>query len=793
MKNLYKRHKIATKFLTWFLLVALLPFCVVGYITYRIYEKSLTESVLNNLISIADNKAKQIMNYIIERGKNVVSLANIPAIVDAAKEYESAFKKKGKIPWRYSPEFIAVDKKYRPFLNYYKETFGFSDLFLISPHGDAVFSVMQGEDLGSNYYTGFYKDTELAKVYDRAKTLLETGVSDFEFYPATNEPAAFLAAPVLKRGMVVGVIVLQMNNEEVYKLVGDYSGLGETGETIIASKIGDKAVFLTPLRHDPHAAFRRRVAIGSKEDIPIQEAVQGKKGFGKYIDYRGTEVLGVWRYLPHFRWGMAVEMDVKEAFASIAEIRSSITAIGIITIFTVILLAVYISRTISEPIVKLTETTRLIAAGDFSKSVTISSKDELGQLAGSFNEMVKKLAEGTAERKRAEREKAAVEVELRQAQKMEAIGQLAGGVAHDFNNMLTGILGNAELLQMKLVNEPVLASHLEWIIAAASHSAKLTQQLLVFARKGQYQQVPVDIHRTIAEVAGILSNTTDPRISIRQHFQANLSVIMVDPTLLENAILNLGINACDAMPQGGCLTFSTKVVELDENFIKLRPYKIEPGCYLQVIVSDTGIGMSPEIKRHLFEPFFTTKEPGRGTGLGLAGVYGMIKSLGGIIEVCSETGHGTNVEFFLPLDETLMIEPQAEIPAKMQTGTGNVLLIDDEDVVRDMAAQVLEKYGYRVVSCQNGLEAAEYYQENLEKIDLVILDMTMPKMSGRETFLAMRTVNPQVRVLLSSGFSSDGEVQELLNIGAKGFLQKPYRVAELLAKVKKTIREPMFS
>ncbi len=402
MKNLFKKHKIATKFLTCFLLVALLPFCVVGYITYRIYEKSLTEGVLNNLISIADNKANQIENYIIEREKNVASLAHSPAIVDAAKEYEAAFIKKGKMPWRYSPEFIAVDKKFRPFLTYYKETFGFSDLFLISPHGNAVFSVMQGEDLGSNYYTGFYKDTELAKVYDRAKTLLETEVSDFEFYPATNQPAAFLAAPVLKEGVVVGVMVLQMSNEEVYKLAGDYTGLGETGETIIASRVGDKAIFLTPLRHDPNAAFRRRVSIGSKEDIPIQEAVQGKKGVGKYIDYRGKEVLAAWRYLPHLRWGMAVEMDTEEVFTPIAELRSLIVAIGSITIFMVILIAIFISRTISAPIVRLTETTGLIAGGDFSKSVTVSSKDELGRLAEAFNEMVKKIADRTAEREQAD-------------------------------------------------------------------------------------------------------------------------------------------------------------------------------------------------------------------------------------------------------------------------------------------------------------------------------------------------------------------------------------------------------
>ncbi|MDO9391061.1 MAG: PAS domain S-box protein, partial [bacterium] len=385
-----------------------------------------------------------------------------------------------------------------------------------------------------------------------------------------------------------------------------------------------------------------------------------------------------------------------------------------------------------------------------------------------------------------------LEQELLQAQKMEAVGFLAGGVAHDFNNMLAGIVGNAELLQLKIYGQKELESYLDNIIKASGHAAGLTKQLLAFARKGQYQQVPVNVHKVIAETLGILGNTIDRRIKIEQHLRANPAVILGDHSQLENALMNLGINARDAMPQGGKLIFSTDLINLDKEYILQRNYKVEPGHYIQISVDDTGSGMSEEVKRHLFEPFFTTKEKGRGTGLGLAGVYGCIKNHGGSVEVYSEPGRGTAIKLYLPLyaDLTAAGEPDFVQLKEMAVtaGTGSILIVDDEDMIRTIAAQILKTAGYQVQTCADGQEAVDLYARDHGNIDLVIMDMVMPRLDGREAFNQMRKIEPRVKMLLSSGFSEDGDAQAILEDGALGFIQKPYRSAELLLRVQQALQ-----
>jgi PAS domain S-box-containing protein len=385
-----------------------------------------------------------------------------------------------------------------------------------------------------------------------------------------------------------------------------------------------------------------------------------------------------------------------------------------------------------------------------------------------------------------------MEQELLQAQKMEAVGFLAGGVAHDFNNMLAGIVGNAELLQLKVYGQKELENYVDNIIKASGHAAGLTKQLLAFARKGHYHNVPVNVHKVIAETLGILGNTIDRRIKIEQHLRANPAVILGDHSQLENALMNLGINARDAMPQGGRLIFSTDLVNQDEEYILRHNYKIEPGHYVQVSVEDTGCGMSDEVKKHLFEPFFTTKEKGRGTGLGLAGVYGCVKNHGGSVEVYSEPGRGTSIKLYLPL----YAEPKTageQDPAQpnelpVAAGTGSILIVDDEDMIRTLAAHILKTAGYRVQTCADGQEAVELYAKDHGNIDLVIMDMVMPRLDGREAFNRMREINPQVKMLLSSGFSEDGDAQAILKDGASGFIQKPYRSAELLLMVQQALQ-----
>ena len=376
-------------------------------------------------------------------------------------------------------------------------------------------------------------------------------------------------------------------------------------------------------------------------------------------------------------------------------------------------------------------------------------------------------------------ERKELEVRLRHSEKLDAIGQLAGGVAHDFNNQLGAILGYAEML-VNEISDPLLQRHAIGIMKAATRSSDLTKMLLAFARKGKYVSVSVNVHSVVMEVVSLLSRIIDKRIEIREFLDADPNTTSGDPTQLQNAILNIAINARDAMPSGGILSFSTTIVDLEE---KAFNFEIPAGRYIQVSVTDTGIGMSEEIKRHLFEPFFTTKEVGKGTGLGLAAVYGTVKNHGGAISVYSEEGHGTCFKIYLPLlSGKLEIEQKPVEPAQPRA-SARILIVDDEELLRDMASQMLKKLGYDVLTAKDGREALAIYSDSWKTIDLVILDMVMPKMGGRDTFIAMRRINKEVKALLASGYSIGDEAQAILDEGVICFLQKPFTSADLSRKV----------
>ena len=404
-----RKPKLSVQLITWFLIIALVPLSVVSYLIYQRSEKSLFESVTRDLLSVTQRQSKQILTYLRERERNVTTLSRMPGIVSAIKEFEHAFKKKGLD----SQDYNAVDQRLRSFLTYYQESFRYDDLFLISPNGDVVFSVKRGEDFGSNYMTGIYRTTELAKTFDRANTLLVTEISDFDYYPPTNEPAAFIASPILDKKHVVGVVALQMNNEEIYRIVNDYTGLRKSGETVIASNMDNRAIFQTPTRHDPYAAFRKKIPIGSRFDNGIENAVQGKKGSGIINDYRGKEVLAVWRYIPETRWGMVTKIDTDEAFAPIAHLRKICITIGIVTLILVVSAAIFVARSLSDPILKLTGITKKIAEGDLEQEIRIPVKNEIGILAASFNEMTHRLRESIEELKVTTAAKERIESELK--------------------------------------------------------------------------------------------------------------------------------------------------------------------------------------------------------------------------------------------------------------------------------------------------------------------------------------------------------------------------------------------
>jgi len=379
-------------------------------------------------------------------------------------------------------------------------------------------------------------------------------------------------------------------------------------------------------------------------------------------------------------------------------------------------------------------------------------------------------------------ERELLEVQIRASQKLEAMGRLASGVSHDLNNLLTPILGNAELLLMEelggTADHRALAQE---IVNASIKAAELTKQLLAYARKGKFQVVTVDIHRSIHEISSLLQRSIGKFIEIQEDLQAARPVVMGDPSQIHGALLNLAVNARDAMTNGGTLTLSTRMVIADNETCRRLSHEITPGQYVEIRVADTGTGMTNDVRKHLFEPFFTTKQVGKGTGLGLAAVYGCVKNHHGTIKVESEPGKGTTFSILLPSVGKSVDEDHKV--GVFTHGSGHILVVDDEETVRSFLARTLDRLGYKVTLCQDGMSAVEFFKDHHGEIDLVILDIIMPNLDGKETLALLKAVDPSVRVLIESGYATDKTASECMQQGALGFIAKPCQIEDLAKAV----------
>ena len=376
-------------------------------------------------------------------------------------------------------------------------------------------------------------------------------------------------------------------------------------------------------------------------------------------------------------------------------------------------------------------------------------------------------------------EKKRLEEQLLQARKMEAIGTLAGGIAHDFNNLLMGIRGYTSLM---LLNTPPRHPHrdmLNSIEEQVQSGADLTRKLLGFAQGEKYEAKPTDMNDLVRKSAKLFGRTKK-EIRLHGRYDRQLWTAEVDASQMDHVLLNLYINAWQAMPEGGDVYLETENVRLDE--LCTLPFNVPAGSYVKISVSDTGVGMDEETKQRIFEPFFTTKERGRGTGLGLASAYGIVKSHGGFIKVYSERGRGTTVTLFLPASLGIAVKP-TKPPARLQKGSETILVIDDEELVLEVTKEMLTLLGYRVLAAGGGRAGVEIYEQNSADIAIVILDMIMPGMSGCETFEALKQINPDVNVILSSGYSLNGQAKAIIDRGCRGFIQKPFGIEELSAKI----------
>ena len=375
--------------------------------------------------------------------------------------------------------------------------------------------------------------------------------------------------------------------------------------------------------------------------------------------------------------------------------------------------------------------------------------------------------------------------QLQQAQKMESIGTLAGGIAHDFNNLLMGIKGRTSLMFLDTDPDHPHFEYLKEIEYYIKNAVNLTKQLLDIARSGKYEVKPTDMNEIINNGSEMFGQTKK-EVTIHKKGQTDIWAVEVDRPQIEQVLLNLYVNAWQAMSGTGELYLQTENVTLNDNDVK--PYGVEPGRYVKISVSDTGVGIDETIQHKIFDPFFTTKEVNRGTGLGLSLAYGIIKSHGGIINVQSKKGEGATFNIFLPASEKKLIKKET-FKKKVLRGAETVLFVDDEDMIINVGRDIIGKLGYKVLIAKSGKEAIKIYKKCRKKIDIVIMDIIMPEMGGGELYDKLKEINPDVKVLLSSGYDIKGLASKILSRGCNGFIQKPYEIKDLSQKIREILEK----
>ncbi len=373
--------------------------------------------------------------------------------------------------------------------------------------------------------------------------------------------------------------------------------------------------------------------------------------------------------------------------------------------------------------------------------------------------------------------------QMHQAQKMESLGTLAGGVAHDFNNLLMGIQGRLSLLMLNMDHFDPNYAHLKDIEDYIIRAADLTRQLLGIARSGKYEVTPTDMNDLIRKHNRMFGRTRK-EISIHEHLHDSPMTAEVDQRQIEQVLLNMYLNASHAMPRGGDLYIRTQFDELTQT--RTEPYELKPGTYIKISITDTGIGMDESTQKKVFEPFFTTKKRERGTGLGLASAYGIIKNHGGFITLYSEVGRGTTFNVYIPASGKTPIEEKAHSQELIE-GEGTILLVDDEEMILNVAEEMVKALGYDAMIAKGASTAIDLYSEHHQKISMVILDLIMPGMGGGEVFDKLREIKPEAKILLASGYSINGEASSIMDRGCKGFIQKPFNIQELSKKINEVL------
>ena len=541
--------------------------------------------------------------------------------------------------------------------------------------------------------------------------------------------------------------------------------LGRVSSSQLAFRYGSDIVASTlpPLRE---REFASQLETGAWQEVKID----GERFFASSVELTsGVRPVSI-----------IVLKSYSEALAYLAKQNQLLVGVGLVAVLTGGVLVFLISDKFTRPLGCLVEGVHALEQGDFAYPLEAQGTDEVAHVTRAFDRMRNTL-------KNNESQKQQLEDQLRQAHKMEAVGRLAGGVAHDFNNLLTVIKGHGDLMLDRLQPTDHLHGSARQIEKAADRAASLTRQLLAFSRMQVLQPKVLDLNTLVSEMCSLLKRLVREDISFTFRAGESLGRVRADPGQIEQVIMNLTLNACDAMPKGGRLTVETRNVTVDEAFAITRPFMLS-GQYVRLTVEDTGHGMDANTRAHIFEPFFTTKEQGKGTGLGLATVYGVVKQSGGCIWVESEPGKGARFEVYLPVVHELEDRPRPEGTATAPTHSSEiVLIVEDEDAVRELASEFMRSAGYTVLTARDGQEALAIVERSGEPIDVLVTDVVMPNMRGPELATRLKALCADLKIVYMSGYLEyDKGSGDFLAEGF--FLQKPFSRDTLVCKVAEALR-----